>query len=171
MSLKKEIFLTIKNKIDADFKDDVKTFRLFNDQFENEEEENAFPYNAVFLQYENIDYGPTTAGSQQGDILLTLHVGFETMEDDDLRIFDLLDKLFLMMTDLNIGMTRIREVQDISHDNIQVWTQSYKVTQIDDTASIPKRRKTTVTVTGVDVVKDLQIDPNTVGDVRTDDTL
>lgn len=172
MSLKKDIFLTIRKKLkEKAFKDDVKTFGLFNDQFMNEEEEDPFLYSAVFLQYENIDYGATTAGSQQGDILLTLHVGYESLDSEDLGIFDLLDKLFLMMTDLNIGMERIREVQDINFDAVQVWTQSYKVTQIDDTASIPQRRKTIVSVTDVEVTKNIIIDPNTVGDIRSDDKI
>jgi hypothetical protein len=167
-NLKKDTYLTIKAKIDADFKEDVKTFRLFNNQFDNEKKENAFAYPAVFVQYEVIDYIPTTNGSQQGDLVLTFHVGFQSLKTEDLAILDLLDKLFIMMTDLRCGFTRIREEQDIDHDAVQVWKQSYKITMTDDTANIHNRRKTTLTVTDVDVTKEVIIDPQTVSDIRTD---
>ena len=170
-NLKRDVYLTIKQKIEDDFRDDVKTFRLFNNQFDNENVENAFLYPAVFAQYENIDYVSTTNGSQQGDLLLTLHVGFHSLKTEDLEIFALLDKLFLMMTDLNCGFTRVRETQDIDHDNIQVWQQSYKLVMKDDTATIHNRRRTTTTVTDIDVIKELQIDPLSVGGVRSEDEI
>lgn len=170
-NLKRDVYLTIKNKIEADLRDDVKTFRLFNNQFDREAEESAFLYPAVFVQYENIDYIPTTGGSQQGDLLLTFHVGVESLKTEDLAVFELLDKLFLMMTDLNCGFTRVNETQDIDHDNIQVWQQSYKLVMKDDTANIHNRRRTTTNVTEIEVIKDLQIDPLSVGGTRSEDEI
>ncbi len=170
-NLKRDVYLTIKQQIEEDLVGDVKTFRLFNNQFDRENVENAFLYPAVFCQYENIDYVSTTNGSQQGDLMLTLHVGFHSLKTEDLEIFALLDKLFLMMTDLNCGFTRVRELQDIDHDNVQVWQQSYKLVMRDDTGNIHNRRKTTTNVTEIDIVKELQIDPLSVSGIRSDDKI
>ena len=167
MSLKTDIYLSIKAMIEEDLKDDIKTFRLFNNQFEHEADENAFAYPAVFMQYENIDYVATTGGSQQGDLSATFHIGVESLKTEDLAIFDLLDKFFKALTDINIGFTRTREQQDIDHDNIQVWQQSYKITMTDDTANIHNRRRLKVTATTLDVNKEIIIDPNTYEGIRT----
>ena len=173
MSLKQDIFITIRDSIkgDAVLSKKVKTFRLFNNQFENERKENAFEYSAIFMQFENIDFIPTTGGSQQGDLLATFHIGIESLNDEDLSVFDLLDDFFKLLTDLNIGFTRVREEQDIDHDNIQVWKQSYKITLTDDTANINNRRRQKVTATTLEVDKQLIIDPNSVGGTRSDDKI
>ena len=76
-----------------------------------------------------------------------------------------------MMTDLNCGFTRVRELQDIDHDNVQVWQQSYKLVMRDDTGNIHNRRKTTTNVTEIDIVKELQIDPLSVSGIRSDDKI
>ena len=68
---------------------------------------------------------------------------------------------------MNIGFTRTREQQDIDHDNIQVWQQSYKITMTDDTANIHNRRRLKVTATTLDVNKEIIIDPNTYEGIRT----
>ena len=169
MSLKKDIYLAISEAIKADpvLRNKFKTFRLFNNQFDNEPRENAFLYPAVFMQYENIDYLPTTGGSQQGDLLATFHVGVESLKTEDLAVFDLLDDLFIFITDLKLGFTRTRELQDINHDNIQVWQQSYKITMTDETANIAARRDTTIIVT-LDTEKEIIIDPLSVSGVRSD---
>ena len=65
------------------------------------------------------------------------------------------------------GNTRTREQQDIDHDNIQVWQQSYKITMTDDTANIHNRRRLKVTATTLDVNKEIIIDPNTYEGIRT----
>lgn len=167
MSLKKNIYLAIKEMVSNELRDKVKTFRLFNDQFNNEASENAFLYPAIFMQYSNIDYMSTTAGSQQGDLEATFHIGIESLEDEDLSAFDVLDTFFKAVTDMNIGFTRINEQQDINHDNVQVWQQSYKITLIDDTANIHNRRRKKLTPTTLEVEKEIIIDPATHEGIRT----
>ena len=138
MSLKKDLYNDIKAAVLSI--ESVKTFRLWNNQFDSEKKEDAFEYDAVFLEYENIDYLPTTQGSQKGDVLITLHVGIASLKTEEPRIFDLLDEILIKLTDLKLGLTRVREKQDVDHDGVQAWDQSYRTELLDDTANIPTRR-------------------------------
>ena len=147
----------------------VKTFRLFNNQFDQEELEDAFSYPAVFMEFESIDYRPTTSNSENIDFVLNFHIGFASLKTEDLEVLTIMEDIYTKLQGFN-GLIRISETQDTAADNVAVWIQTYRVTLVDDTANIGQTgKKVIIPVLQVDT--DLVIDTNSTSGVRSDDKL
>lgn len=168
MSLKKNLYLAIKEHLKTNVPK-VKTFRLYNNQFESEELEDAFKYPAVFLEFENIEFRPTTANNENTDLTLNFRVGFPSLKTEDLEVFDLLNEIYLALQGF-YGFIRIREIQETAGDNVSVWQQIYRTTLIDDVADITTNRKKVV-IPEVQVDTDLIINPETVEGIRTENKI
>lgn len=108
----------------------VKTLRLFNNQFENEEKENAFAYPAVFVQFLNLNWIAKPQGLQEADAVIRLHVGFHSLETEEREIFTLIEDIHKAVQSLSTAelfgdLNRVNEEQDIDHGNVIVWLADY----------------------------------------------
>ena len=165
MSVKKTLYLNLVDKFKNDLPQ-VKTFRLFNNQFTSEEMESSLNYPAVFMEFETIDYRSITGGSQNIDFQINFHVGFASLETEDLKILDLLDEIYKSIQGF-CGLQRSSEQQDVNVDNVAVWNQIYTTTIVDDAANIDQNRKR-VLVPILETTTELVIDPDSVNGIRSD---
>lgn len=74
----KSVYLLIKQRL-MSANIGIVHFDLWNNQFANLEEEIAFGYPAVFLEFGNIPTGSTGEKRQQADLTFTLHIGSEVI--------------------------------------------------------------------------------------------
>jgi hypothetical protein len=154
MSAKKDFYLAVKQALE-DNAPSVKTVRLFNNQFQKIEQEKPFPFPAVMVHFLELDYSTRGDSSQDGETIVRLHIGYDSIKDEDLEIFDLLDEIHGAIQGLTVGelftpLDRVFEEQDIDHDVISVWSVDYSFklrdTEANNTSNLVK-----TTLTGVDV--------------------
>lgn len=123
----------------ADKIKEVKTFRLFNNQFEREDREKAFIYPAVFVEFVNIDYLSKSESRQEGDLGLRFHIGIKSLKTEDPYILELAEIVNFWLqgfgiADLITSLDRKRERQDTDHAGVIVWQTEYR-TQITDNSA------------------------------------
>jgi len=123
----------------------IKHVALWNNQLERENEENPFLYPAIF-----IEFLPSTfrdkgkfAVSQEYDMIVRLHVCFESYLDEDTTILTLLDSVWQTVHNKQYStfgkLLRRNEEQNFDHPNVQVYIQDY--------ATLGNDNKTTDTTT------------------------
>lgn len=120
----------------------VKTFKLFNNQYNNEATEKIFLYPSAFLEFASVPYITRTDGVQVAEgSILRLHIGFESLEDNDLDVLETLDAVFLALQGQEHSegafgaLKRVNEAQDVDHDRVQVWQMDFETTICDDGAA------------------------------------
>lgn len=120
----------------------VKTFKLFNNQYNNETTELPFLYPSAFLEFASVPYITRLDGVQVAEgSILRLHIGFESLKDNDLNVLDTLEAIFLALQDQRhpegaFGtLRRVNEAQDVDHDRVQVWLMEFETTICDDSAA------------------------------------
>lgn len=111
----------------------IKHVALWNNQLINENQENAFLYPAVFIEFANENFNNLTQGIQQWDSMVTLHVCFESYKDEDIDVLNLKDLVYSTIhtkqyTNFASKMLRIDEEQNFDHPNIQDYMQMYRIT-------------------------------------------
>jgi len=146
--MKKDLFNDIKSRI-ADRVPEIKTFGLFNNQFNNEKNVNAFQFPCVFLEFGNIGWLSQSKGIQQGETLIRLHIGFETYKTDnnsnridqsnsEIGFLDLVSKIHVAINGFDgeyfNPLLRVSEQQNTDHDNVLVWVAEYRTMITDDGA-------------------------------------
>lgn len=149
-----ELYTYIKNKIATNLPS-VKTFGLYNNQFQRTDEgkQNAFLFPAVFISFTKNNFSDLSQGVQEFDLTVTTHLGFEMYNekhnDKDLEILTLKQDLYEVMQRLKTGyfsrLSRTQETQDFDHDNIQVYTTEYQTYCKDYTKDIRPVIEVTVT--------------------------
>lgn len=120
----------------------------FNNQFEREDQELAVPKPAILIQFLDTAWSTKSRGIQEGDTLIVLHVGINSIADDNyyssnrsqaLLIDAYMDLVHKAMQGLQadcIGsLDRVSSAEDGNHDHIFVQTMTYKSSIIDNTAS------------------------------------
>lgn len=128
---KRALFDAVKAAIDTARTCDDKPFKcfgLFNDQFNQESVEDVVTYPAVFVQFDPItwqnDLG-TVKDLQTGEIDLILHIGFKRLDKDNESVLDDVDMLWQAVHGLSSDefdkLRRVREVQDVGYNNVEVW--------------------------------------------------
>lgn len=153
MSAKKDFYLAIKTALgDAP---SVKHVGLFNNQFVKIEQEKPFGFPAVFVQFLELDYFTRGDSSQDAETIARLHIGYDSLETDDLKIFDLIDEIHGVLNGVTVNslftpLERVREEQDVDHDVISVWLADYSFKLRDNSANREQNLVKT-TLTGVDV--------------------
>lgn len=152
MNSKLDFFDTIKAKLLGEVPE-VKTFRLFNNQFEKEKVEKAFPFPAVMLEFLDMPYITKAEGMQQTEFLFTLHVGFASLKTEDRDIFILVQKITQCLQgfafeDLFSSLVRTRETQDSNYDAVQVWQLQFTTVLFDNSGH--KRRRLVLMADGID---------------------
>lgn len=136
---KKLIYQEIKAKIAADCPD-VKTFRLFNNQVENDNTENAFNYPAVFLEFADLEFMNENAGLQSITGVIRLRIVQEEYRTENELNLDFVDKIASVLNGFQSStiiqpLIRIRELQDTDHNNLIIWEQEYNFKANDCTSS------------------------------------
>lgn len=154
MSAKKDFYLAIKSALGADAPS-VKHVGVFNNQFNRISEEKPFGFPAVFVQFLELDYLSRGDDSQDAATVARLHIGYDSLETDDLKIFDLIDEIHIAIQGLSVNslftpLDRVHEEQDIDHDVISVWLSDYAF-KLRDNAGERNSKLVKTTLTGLDV--------------------
>lgn len=141
-----DLYIALKQEIEQKLPE-IKTVRLFNNQFESESVENAFLYPCVFLQFQSNGFKELSQGVQQFDMTVTTHLGFESYKDEDTDILRLKQDLFKAVNRFrNEYFTRLLRVEDrpnYNHSNVQVFETDYKTTGKDFTTDIRPNKDVT----------------------------
>lgn len=134
-----ELYNALKKEIETKLPE-IKTVRLFNNQFESMDVENAFAFPCVMLQFQVNGFRELSQGVQQFDMTVTTHLGFESYKDEDMDILRLKQDLFKVVNRFrNENFSRLLRVEDrpnYNHSNYQVFETDYKTTGKDFTTDI-----------------------------------
>lgn len=123
----------------------IKHVALWNNQLERENIENPFLYPAIFIEFMPSTFRDKgkAAISQEYDMVVRLHVCFESYLDEDTTILTLLDNVWQTVHTKQYGifgkLLRRNEEQNYDHPNVQVYIQDY--------ATLGNENKTTNTTT------------------------
>jgi hypothetical protein len=135
---------------------EIKSVRLWNNQINREEDENAFLYPIVFLQFQPLEFRELSQGVQQFDMIVTTHLGFESYKDEDTYVLELKQKVFKAVNRFRneyfSRLLRVAERPNFDHPNIQVYETDFRTTGKDFTTDI---RPTITTI----------IDPEVTGEI------
>lgn len=128
---------------------DIKYVRLFNNQFERENVENPFLYPCAFIEFKPSQYRDLLLGVQQFDMVVTIHVGFESYKDEDTEVLELKQKVYFALQRLQSGyfslLTRVEERQNFDHPNVQVYEIDFRTTGKDYDADTRAKKQVMVT--------------------------
>lgn len=132
----RDLYVALKGQIE-EYLPELKgrTF-LFNNQFlhSNGEktkgrDESAFNYPVVFLEFNNFEYKQLGLGVLEFNYELTTHLGYKSLLKEDLKVYDLLEKLYWVVQRFQGGpfnrLTKARETWDTNHDNAQIIKSTY----------------------------------------------
>ncbi|MEO6901559.1 MAG: hypothetical protein ABI241_00565 [Bacteroidia bacterium] len=130
----------------------VKHVRLFNNQFQHENVEESFLYPCVFIEFKPSTYRDKLDKVQDYDMIITLHIGFESYNTDDIEVLEFIENVYVAIHGMNSGtfgrLLRREERQDFDHGNVQVYQMDF-ITLGQDNAAQPVRKSriigTTVT--------------------------
>lgn len=144
--------LAIFDALQARIKDEVpeiKTFKLFNNQFAKEPTEKAFGFPALMVEFSDLVYTSKSESLQEADTNIVFHLGFATLKTEDRDVFLLAEKVNQSLQgffglDLFSPLNRTREQQDTDHDGVIVWRSEY-TTLLTDNSANRKRRLVLVT--------------------------
>lgn len=138
-------------KTDLEAISGIKHVDLWRNQLERESVENPFLYPAIFIQFMPSEYRDKGKNglTQEYDLMVRLHICFESYADTDTSILTLVDSVFQTVQTKQYGyfgkLLRRSEEQDFDHDNVQDYIQDYK-TLGHDTVTVDT---TTATLTPV----------------------
>lgn len=152
--------LTLYNSLKTDLTaiTGIKHVALWNNQLERENEENAFLYPAIF-----IEFMPSTfrdkgklAVSQEYDLMVRLHICFESYLDEDTSILTLTDNVWQTVHNKQYGtfgkLLRRNEEQNFDHPNVQVYIQDYATLGNDNKTQDTTTATLTPVLNPVDIV-------------------
>lgn len=119
---------------------EIKTFRLYNNQFVKEGVEKAFAFPALFLEFPTLEYSSKGESLQVGDAVIRFHLGFVSLKTEDRAIFELESKLYFHLQGFNVvnvstPLDRKREIQDVDHDALIIWQIEFNTLITDNTAN------------------------------------
>lgn len=117
-----------------------KTFDLFNGQFETEAQGQTNPIKepALFMEFGEIRWQSRSRKVQQGEGILTFHIGRKWKNQDPARIFDMEEKLtelFQGFEDDHLSLERLEDRQDTSMVEWGLWSVNYAAAFKDEIAT------------------------------------
>ena len=143
-----ELFIALKKEIE-DKLPEIKTVKLYNNQFESESVENAFLYPAVMIQFQSNGFKELSQGVQQFDMTVTTHLGFESYKSEDTEVLRLKQDLYKVVNRFRneyfSRLLRVEERPNYNHNNIHVYETDYKTTGKDFTTDIRPNKDVTTT--------------------------
>lgn len=107
----------------------VKYVGLWRNNLAREREEipNQFP--AIYLEFLPSNFMELSKGVQSYDLMLRLHICFESYKDEDLDILELVDAVYRNTQFTQFGyankLKRRNEEQNFDHPNVQDYIQDY----------------------------------------------
>jgi hypothetical protein len=114
------IFNDIKTAVEA--VSGIQTVRLYNSQFENESEELAFNYPAVFIEIAEIEYENKTRSLQDANYTFVLHCGFVSYDTEDTTVLTTIDNIHKAVHGLDgqdyTPLILVRAEHDSDHANV-----------------------------------------------------
>jgi hypothetical protein len=125
--------LTLYNSLKTDLTaiSGVKHVAMWRNQIEKENVENPFLYPAIFVQFLPSNYRDKgkLASSQEYDLIVRLHICFESYKDEDTTILTLADNVWQTVHNKQYGtfgkLLRRNEEEDFDHPNVQDYIQDY----------------------------------------------
>lgn len=143
MNPKLDLFDALKERINTEIPE-IKTFRLFNNQFNKEAVEKASFWPALMVEFVEAPYTSKSESRQEADLSIVFHLGFASLKTEDRYIFELAQKVHQSIQGFAVEglispFNRKRERQDTDHDNVIVWQIEY-VTLLTDNSANRKRR-------------------------------
>ena len=155
----KDFYTDLKTQIET--VTEVKTVRLFNDQFNQHSTESAWAYPAVFIEFLDITWETTQLANQQGSVTVRLHQGFESYQDEDTDILDTLELINKAVHGYQgasfTALQRTNDDQDTNHDQVIIWRTDY-ITDLVDCSATVKKDLVEAEITDIEINKDLIID-------------
>lgn len=155
MSSLKDLYTEIRTELEAIT--GIKYVRLWNNQFERENVNEAFQFPCCLIEFEPTECRDLLNGVQQYDFVVCIHLGFESYKTEDIDILDLKQQVFIKLgnflstTNMFSYLSRESETQNFDHDNIQDYQIRFKVTGKDfdgDTRSNTDATITDLTLNG-----------------------
>lgn len=123
------IFNDIKTKLLADVSE-LQTVRLFNNQFDSEDVENAFNYPAVFIEIANIEYDNGQGLLQKANYTFTLHCGFYSLDTEDTTVLTTIDNIHAAVHGLEgqdyTPLKLVGASPDNNHNQVIVETMTFE---------------------------------------------
>lgn len=130
----------------------VKHVALWRNNLERENVEQPFLFPAIFVQFMPSNYRDkgNLAKSQEYDMIVRLHICFESYKDEDTDVLTLVDSVWQKVHTARYGtfgkLVRRDEDQNFDHDNVQDYIQDYSTLGNDNITPIGT---TTATLTPV----------------------
>lgn len=143
MNPKLDLFDALSARIKAEIPE-MKTFRLYNNQFAKEGVEKAFPFPALMVEFVDLNYTAKSESLQEADVNVVFHLAFASLKTEDRAVFELAQKVNQSLqgffgVDLFSPLNRKREQQDTDHDGVIVWRLEYTTLLSDNTANRKRR--------------------------------
>lgn len=122
----------------------IRTFKLFNNQFNREGAEKAFPYPALMIEFVDMNYTSKSERYQEADTNIIFHLAFHSLKTEDREIFILAQELYQSIQGFSVPsicspFNRSREQQDTDHDSVIVWQITYTTLMADNLANRNRR--------------------------------
>ena len=130
---------------------DLKYVALWNNQFEREEENVPFNYPCAFIEFTDINYVDDLNLRQRCNMLVNIHIGFESYKTEDTSILTLKQTINAALHGKSLEdqarMLRRFEMQNFDHTNIQEYIIGYAVSGLDiSTMNLPTTEATIDTI-------------------------
>jgi hypothetical protein len=109
----------------------IRTVFLWNNHLERENQEQPFLYPAIGIEFlpSNFRDKGRQATSQEYDMIVRLHILFESYEDEDVSILTITDNVWQVVQNKRYGtfgsLLRRNEEQNFDHPNVQDYIQDY----------------------------------------------
>lgn len=137
---------------------------IWNEQIENEKEEHAFNYPAVFVQFASLPWrtkqnaggfqSPTQEEQQSDEAIITIHICHRYLQNETLSfplIHPINQQVYFALQGQNTEdfgpMLRVDERQDTDHDGAIDWQMDFKVPMVQLGQSVDKKEMAADSIT------------------------
>jgi hypothetical protein len=114
---------------------EVKNVRLYNNQFNREDVESAFLYPVIFISFPQTTYTNRLHRVQEAHITMTIHIGFQSLKDEDTSILQLkqdIHKCIVSFISDNFSYPkRVSDRENFDHDNVHLFEIDYELLGVD----------------------------------------
>ena len=138
----------------------IKYVRLWNNQFERENVNEAFQFPCCLIEFEPTECRDLLNGVQQYDFIVCIHLGFESYKTEVLKPKGKLKEVYIVLnrfastTNMFSYLSRESETQNFDHDNIQDYQIRFKVTGKDFDGDTRPNTPVTVAVLTTNITLD-----------------
>lgn len=163
---KKKLYEAVKARFDEI--ESVSFGGIFNDQFRQEERVRAHKWPIAYLDFSQLRWSAgigTNTKVQQGDVEITLHIGFKTIDENPERFLDQIDEVYNKLEGFAPDgyfdpLRRTSEKQTSEFDNVFVWEITFRTTLKDEGAM--NEGSTFTFADEMTITRDLKIDNDVV---------